>query len=424
MIEYEPDYSKYTFDMLLDANEHIDREKYPERAERLHEELIRRARGSYGAKGSVDEEANKRSAESGFEGQPVELILEFTGSAREYFRIWIVNLCLTLLTLGIFSAWAKVRKKRYTYSHTTLNGTPFQYLGRPLPILKGRLIAAMGFLVYYMSTHFATSWFPYVLVAGSIVAPWVVVRSAAFNARYSAFRNMTFHFDAGYLDALKALSPWCVIPILFIGMMFNWPGRNFVLGIAWSVFAFSFPWFIRRLKKFIAENTVFGGKNGTFLATGGQFFGVYFRSGLITILLMIPAVIMVALLFKRSPNGLGYLSYLVAIPMYAAYAVGYAYLQARNGNLVWNNIHIGPLHFRSTLRCRELLKLYIVNALGIIVSLGLLVPWAVIRTMKYRIDKMRVLMEGKLIEFRGSHRSAVTAIGAEAVDLFDVDLSL
>ena len=51
--------------------------------------------------------------------------VEFSGSAREYFRIWIVNLCLTLLTAGIFSAWAKVRKKRYYYSHTTLMGLLF-----------------------------------------------------------------------------------------------------------------------------------------------------------------------------------------------------------------------------------------------------------------------------------------------------------
>ena len=64
--------------------------------------------------------------------------LQFTGSALEYFRIWIVNVCLTLVTLGIFSAWAKVRKKRYFYSHTLLDGTPFQYLGMPIPILKGR----------------------------------------------------------------------------------------------------------------------------------------------------------------------------------------------------------------------------------------------------------------------------------------------
>lgn len=56
---------------------------------------------------------------------PAELALRFTGSATEYFRIWIVNLCLTLFTLGIFSAWAKVREKRYFYSHRLLDGAPY-----------------------------------------------------------------------------------------------------------------------------------------------------------------------------------------------------------------------------------------------------------------------------------------------------------
>lgn len=38
---------------------------------------------------------------------------EFTGDGAEYFRIWVINLLLTLATLGIYSAWAKVRKARY-----------------------------------------------------------------------------------------------------------------------------------------------------------------------------------------------------------------------------------------------------------------------------------------------------------------------
>ena len=39
--------------------------------------------------------------------------IEFSGSAREYFGIWIVNLILTIITLGIYSAWAKVRRQIY-----------------------------------------------------------------------------------------------------------------------------------------------------------------------------------------------------------------------------------------------------------------------------------------------------------------------
>jgi len=37
------------------------------------------------------------------------LRLRFTGTGGEYFRIWIVNLFLTVLTLGIYSAWTLLR---------------------------------------------------------------------------------------------------------------------------------------------------------------------------------------------------------------------------------------------------------------------------------------------------------------------------
>jgi len=424
-VDYEPDYSRYTWDELLDASEHINREKYAERAQRLDEEITRRTRG-------ISEDNHPLVADSlditleqdpQVQEQPPELLLEFRGSAREYFRIWIVNLCLTLLTLGVFSAWAKVRKKRYSYSHTTLGGTPFQYLGQPIPILKGRLIAAVGFLAYYVSTHFITSLLPYILAAGLIAAPWVIVRSAAFNARYSAFRNMTFHFDAGYLGALKVLYAWGIIPAIVIGMMFNWPGKPVVLGIASAVFGFSYPWWIRRLKRFIVEHTSYGGKKGAFFATGGQFFKIYFIAGLIVVAVMIPSGALASILLASTKKSwLG--PYLIAAPMYAGYVLAFAYVQARSGNLVWNHTHLGPLRFQSTLRCVGLLKLYVTNALGIVASLGLLIPWAVMRTLKYRADNMRVLQEGELTEFQGSDMGSVAAVGAETIDFFDLDLSL
>ena len=394
---------------LLDVSDHIDREKYPERAKRLDDEIARRSREVLTA-----EQLPK---------QPPGPSLEFRGSAREYFRIWIVNLCLTLLTLGIFSAWAKVRKKRYLYSHTTLGGTPFQYLGRPIPILKGRLIAAMGFVVYYISSHFITSLLPYVLGAGLVIAPWMIVRSAAFNARYSAFRNMTFHFDGGYLDAVKALYGWGILPALVIAMMFNWKGRNIAIGIISAAFFFSYPWWIRRLKNFIIEHTSYGGKKGTFFATCGQFYSIYFVSVLIMVAVVIPSGALGGILFGSIKKSWPW-TYLTAAPMYAGYALAFAYVQARRGNLVWNHTRLGPLRFQSTLCWSDLIKLYVTNALGIVASIGLATPWAVMRMLKYRTDNMRVLQEGELSEFQGSDAGAVGALGSETVDFFDLDLSL
>ena len=141
------------------------------------------------------------------------------------------------------------------------------------------------------------------------------------------------------------------------------------------------------------------------------------------IAVLVPSFMLMAKLFTPAKKS-WLLAYLAVAPMYIGYVVAFAYVQARSGNLVWNNTRFGPLRFQSTLRCRDLLKLYVTNALGIVASSGLLIPWAVMRTVKYRADHMRVLEVGELNEFQGSDRSAVTAVGAEAVDFFDVDLSL
>ena len=425
-MDYPPDYSKYTLDKLLFVSRHIDREKNPQSAKKLDDEISRRQQmASAGTQPLpyVQPYANANLQLQQTQAQLPELQLGFHGSAREYFRIWIVNLCLTLLTFGIFSAWAKVRKKRFAYSHTTIGGTPFQYLGQPIPILKGRLIAAIGFLIYYITSHFFTSLLPWVLGAGLILAPWVVVRSAAFNARFSAYRNMTFHFDAGYWDAVKVLYAWGIIPIWVMGMMINWEEAAIFFGIFSIVIAFTFPWLLWRLKKFIIEHTFYGGQNGVFSATGGQYFKIYFLSGLIMLGIMIPVVILMGIIVA-STDRIWLVTYIGPIFIYAGYVLVYAYIRSRCGNLVWNNTRLGPLRFQSTLQCKDLLRLYVTNAIGIIASLGLMIPWAVIRTWKYRADNTRVFQDGPLSQFHGSDSSNVAATGAETLDIFDLDISI
>lgn len=424
MVDEEPDYGSYTPEQLMDAACHIDRQEYPERAARLDDEIARRR-----------DRIRQGLEEPGPGASPLTdtkpLSLAFHGSGREYFRIWIVNLCLTILTLGIFSAWAKVRKKRYSYSHTTLGGTPFQYLGQPVPILKGRLIAGAGLLLYYVASHFVTSLLPWVLGAGLIAAPWVVSRSASFNARYSAFRNMTFHFGGTYLGAAKALYMGGIVPALVIVTMFDIPGKLAILGVLYGIFGFCFPWWMRGLKRFVVEGTSFGGKKGAFLAKGSQFFKIYFVSGLITSAVALPVTGAVYVIFFVIQNPALNETFdprvqalALAVAGYAGYAVGYAYNKARSANLAWNHTSIGPIRFSSTMGSLDLTGLYVTNALAILASCGLAIPWAMMRTLKYRADHMRVRQEGDMAEFRGSDTGTVSAVGAEAMGFFDLDLSI
>lgn len=355
---------------------------------------------------------------------PAELALRFHGRTGEYFRIWVVNLFLTLATLGVFSAWAKVRKKRYFYSHTTLDGTPFQYLGQPIPILKGRIVAVALFLLYYFSSHFFTALLPYVLVAGALLAPWVVAGSTAFTARYSAFRNMTFRFDGGYRAAFRAVtfSGLLVAAAVSLGSA-AYSGNTLYAGIAFGVFGLIFPWWQRRIKAFIVGNLSFGGIRGAFAATGGQFFQVYLVAGAILFGIGILTALFSGALTVAFKNPMVSMAAFL-VPVYLGYVLAFAYAQAKIGNLVWNGTQLGPLRFVSTLSGRGLAKLYVVNALAVLASAGLLIPWAVMRTLAYRVDCLKVLPQGDLSEFSGAAGTSVRATGAEVGEFFDLDLSL
>jgi uncharacterized membrane protein YjgN (DUF898 family) len=370
-----------------------------------------------------------------------ELSLRFVGKTPEYFRIWIVNVCLTLLTLGIFSAWAKVRSKRYLYSHTLLDGTPFQYLGQPLPILRGRLIAVALFLIYFISDSLFTSILPLVLLAGLALAPWVVARSAAFNARYSAYRNMTFAFDGDYRAALVTLYWLGLIPMLvIIWSALAWVGGpasagaafavfGIALAVLFAVFAFCLPWWLARLKRFLVGNTRFGGISGRLTIRGGQLWRIYFLGGLVAGLaggvgnaLASVLTAVVGAIFVIGSEKLDLLAQ--ALPFLLGYAFGTGYIQARSGNLVWNGTRLGPLRFQGALRAFEMGWLYVGNTLAIVGTAALMTPWAVVRTAKYRASHMRVLLDGDLAEFEGSETGSVRAVGAEIAQVFDLDLSL
>lgn len=453
-----PDFKNYSLDELKEVYDSVHREKYPEIFQAVVDELnlrkmdcetlFKSAKSAHEKNGCLQvaqtnyeriisaypntDEAREASVllkkivpeqEKYLIGGQEEMTLIFKGSSKEYFRIWIVNLCLTLLTFGFFSAWSKVRKKRYFYSHLVLDDTPFQYLGQPVPILKGRIIAVILFLLYYLSRNVFTGLFPYALVIGFFLAPWVIVKSLAFNCRYSAYRNMTFRFNGNYSGALKVVFVWGLIPSFIIGTLFDWWGKLWLAGIVFLMFGILFPYWLRRFKDFIISNTSYGGQTATFEVTGGTFFQIYVVSGLI-ILGFLFVIGMTTAIGSSVIKGSAYIIMLTVIPLYFGYILAYAYVQANITNAVWKGSRLGPIRFLCTLKSVDLAKLYITNAIGIIISCGFLIPWAVIRTFQYRIDHTRVINTSDLMAFQGDSGSDVDAVGGELTEFFDMDLSL
>jgi uncharacterized membrane protein YjgN (DUF898 family) len=74
------------------------------------------------------------------------LEIRFTGSGSEYFRIWAVNMLLTLVTLGFYLPFAKARRIRYFYANTLVDGQALSFHGDPWKMFRGYvlLVVLMG----------------------------------------------------------------------------------------------------------------------------------------------------------------------------------------------------------------------------------------------------------------------------------------
>ena len=77
--------------------------------------------------------------------------LEFTGSGGEYFRVWIVNVLLSIVTLGIYTPWARRRTAQYFYSHTLVAGSPLEFTAQQRKMVMGFVLLMLLTIAYNLS---------------------------------------------------------------------------------------------------------------------------------------------------------------------------------------------------------------------------------------------------------------------------------
>ena len=125
----------------------------------------------------------------------------FHGETGAFFQIWTVNMCLSVITLGIYTAWAKVRTTRYFYGNCELDGHRFDYHADPKRILKGRIIALAAFIAYQFSAEFDPRLGIAAFVLFLAVLPWLINASMRFHARMTSYRRIRFGFRGSYWGA-------------------------------------------------------------------------------------------------------------------------------------------------------------------------------------------------------------------------------
>lgn len=340
--------------------------------------------------------------------QPRYLPFTFTGTAREYFGIWIVNTLLKIVTLGLYSPWAKVRKRKFFYGNTLLEDANFDYLANPLALLKGWLIGAAFFILYTLSQQFS----PLIgMVFGLLfflLIPWVIVRSRIYNNRNSAHRNLRFNFKPAYAESYKVFAGLPLLTTLTLGL----------LG----------PYVFYRQKRFLMENNSYGQTAFGFDARVKDFYILALKvigivvlcfGGFFTFTTMYAAGI--------SPNGKAVTSSIVILApllMAGAYFLLIVYSYVRFANLTWNSTHLGRNRFISSMRVRDMSWIMLSNLVASVLSFGLLVPWAAVRLARYRLNSLTLETYGDLDHYLGAKVEETSAIGEEIGDIFDVDFGL
>jgi uncharacterized membrane protein YjgN (DUF898 family) len=342
----------------------------------------------------------------------------FHGSGGEYFRIWIVNLLLTILTIGIYSAWAKVRRNRYIYGNLELAGSRLDYMAKPLIILRGRLIA-MALLVIVFT---AQSVLPVLYLGGflllGLVTPWLIVRARMFNMRYTIYRNIRFGFNPAYGESYKTIMLYGLAAVLTFGL--------------------AAPYSHYKRDSFVIGNTRFGNLNFRLAAVANKFYLAYFLGIGLGVLLIAPVGGLLAQfsLSARDPasDSGSMLSILSLAPALAAllfyYVVGkftasYILRIATNNTTIGTDVGAAQCH---RLGCDwslpGMLWIYMSNVVAIVLSLGLLTPWAQMRILKYQLDHTWLDIEGDLNSVVAVQEQAVSSLGEEIGDVFDVDIGL
>lgn len=304
----------------------------------------------------------------------------FHGSGGSLFGIFLVNMVLTILTLGIYRFWATVRVRRYVMSQTEFEGDRFAFHGTGKELWAG------------FTRAFALYWLPIVLL----------------NVAAAFFLGQTGSMVMGILTPLLFL---VVVPVAIVGARryrlsrTSWQGirfsfrgdtREFVFLFLKGVFLSALslglytPVFLVKKYRFLTSNSYFGTLQADFDGENRKLFGSF----------------LIALLLTPFTLGLVWFWFV-----------------AKKQRYLWAHTTIGEARFDCGVTGGRLFLLHAANLLLLVVTLGLARPWVVVRAIRFTLGYLS--LEGPLdLAAVQQDAQAASATGEALAGLLDAGLDL
>ncbi|MFA4729554.1 YjgN family protein [Vibrio vulnificus] len=380
--------------------------------------------------------------------------IQFKGQGGEFFGIWIVNILLSVITLGIYSAWAKVRTKRYFYGNTFIAGDNFEYHAQPMQLLKGRLVALALVVIWVV----ANSFFPLaslVLLALFYVAlPWLLWSNARFDSAMTSYRNVHFAFNGSLKEAYmsilgRGLASLLIITIYIAIVVASANASAMVatlLGFGTFVLMFVlYAWVVAGIHQYFASGYQYGDWKFVAKIETGFFLKTYCKAMLIGFLTAVAFMIVmgtfvlgtdimnifageVDLLEGKGDFAYVVLTYLVTITMSLGIT---AYTTTRIRNYVFSRLSATAeaqseteFRFASTFGVWDYMSLIVTNFLLQVITLGLARPWVMVRTSRYVASHTGVIGDMDTLKATDQDSAVKNAISDEVAQAFDLGLSI
>ncbi|TDP71709.1 YjgN family protein [Roseateles toxinivorans] len=371
------------------------------------------------------------------------LDIEFSGSGSEYFRIWIVNLLLTVVTLGLYLPFAKARRLSYFYANTLIDGQALAFHGNPWRMFRGFLLLALLMLAYGVAGRFSPV--AGLIAFGLLCAVWPALWRAGLQFRLSntSWRGLPFSFRGDLAGAYRCMLPTYLPAMLMVVCQFLWapaPGAQpedpaFYALITFGPLLLLFgllPWGLALIKRYQHGGYVYADQQATLSASIGSFYSLAMKGLLVTLVPVALAGVGAAVLIPLIKSGalgqtaaimllagLGLLAYLLLL------VIMMSYFSARMQNLVWCKTGSAALQFDSQLSARSLGWLNLKNWVLTAITLGLYRPFAAINTTQLRLSAMKVTVDADMDEWVTQAGAAQQdAAGEAAGDFFGIDMGL
>ncbi|MCG9598469.1 DUF898 domain-containing protein [Vibrio sp. Isolate25] len=381
--------------------------------------------------------------------------VEFRGKGGEFFGIWIVNVLLSIITFGIYSAWAKVRTKRYFYGNTYVDSDNFEYHAQPMQILKGRLVAVAVLGIWAIANAFFPEVSFVLLLVFYVALPWLLWSNARFDAAMTSYRNVHFSFDSSLKDAYLSLMGRglgaLVAIAIYIAAIVAVSGVSgiaaTVLGIAFFVFlSVLYAWVVVGAHKYFTNGYRYGDWKFSAELETGFFVKTYLKAmGLgiaASIILMIAMSLTIFSGFDLTAIQNGDYSSLMGASQFTVFIVAYlaiivltigltAYTTTRVRNYIFEQLQAkleqesdNRYTFNSTFTARGYTWLVISNFLLQVVTLSIARPWVMVRTSRYVADNTAVFGDMSLLKATDKDSNVQSAISDEVAQAFDLGIGI